>query len=134
MTTKEKEIKMVLEHEFAESREEMKPREIHGQERYEDLVGRVAKERGWPPRKARRFIDSVSKKEAKKFLKKGLANRERLESEGKLITVYPESLEVKEVDCTHEECADCSLENSDPPKCKGHASGPVACHHFVGMS
>jgi len=68
---------------------QMKPREMPGQERFDDLVARVARERGWSPRKAKRFIDSVSKKETKKFLKKGLANRAKMEREGTLITMDP---------------------------------------------
>ena len=36
-----------------------------------------------------------------------------------------------DVDRSHEECVDCSLEQSDPPKCNGHAAGPVACGSFV---
>ena len=68
---------------------QMKPREMPGQERYDDLVARVALERGWPPRKAKRFINSVSKKESKKFFKQGLKNRAKMEREGTLITMDP---------------------------------------------
>lgn len=33
-------------------------------------------------------------------------------------------------DRTHEECADCALENVEPPQCHGHPQGPVACPDF----
>jgi len=36
-----------------------------------------------------------------------------------------------DVDRSHKECVDCSLEHSEPPQCKGHAAGPVACGSFV---
>jgi len=63
----------------------MQVRQIGANERFEDLVSRVALERGWAPRKAKRFINSVAKKESKKFLKKGLKRRAELEKQGKLI-------------------------------------------------
>jgi len=35
------------------------------------------------------------------------------------------------VDRSHEECADCTLEDLEPPKCKGHAAGPIVCRDFA---
>jgi hypothetical protein len=35
--------------------------------------------------------------------------------------------EMWDIDRSHEECADCSLSELDPPQCKGHAAGPIPC-------
>lgn len=43
-----------------------------------------------------------------------------------------EDIEMRlKVNRTHEECADCLFEWTNPPVCKGHSSGPVSCSQFV---
>ena len=37
------------------------------------------------------------------------------------------------VDRTHEECADCALENVEPARCAGHPAGPVSCRDFKAV-